>query len=365
MAQDPRSDELFLPDFCGIRTVFAVVLGGELLACVLVLAQGARGTAGWRDLALVSLFVQWVGLTSAGVLCLARPRLGRLGNTGAGVVAYLFVLLLTAVLSELSLWLVVRPGLDVETLISTLAGRGQRAAPATGHAEFLLRNLGLSAIVAAVALRYFYVQHQWKANLESEARSRVQALQSRIRPHFLFNSMNTIASLTRSDPVLAEQVTEDLADLFRVSLADASVPVLLERELDVCRQYLRIEQLRLGDRVRCIMDVDALPGDARIPGLTLQPLLENAVYHGIEPAPEGGEIVVRGDCDGSRLHIVLENTLPPEGARRVREGHRMAQENVAQRLAAFYAGEASLDAEEDTGRYRLTLDLPYLGADGR
>jgi hypothetical protein len=117
------------------------------------------------------------------------------------------------------------------------------------HLEFLAKNLAITAIVAAVALRYFYVQHQWRSRVQSEAKARIQALQSRIRPHFLFNSMNTIASLTRTSPELAEQVTEDLADLFRASLGDASVPVTLEREIEVCRQYLRIEEQRLGARV--------------------------------------------------------------------------------------------------------------------
>jgi len=361
MSQGARPDDLFLPDFCGIRTVFAVVLCGELLACVLVLARFPTGAAAevgavaaWSHLALVSLFVQWVALSSAAVLCVGRRVLVRIGNAGAGVASYAAVLAITAGFSIVSLRLVMSP--EAGFGLGALSGE-QGVGPDPGL-DFALRNVAVSAIVAAVALRYFYVQHQWKANLESEARSRVQALQSRIRPHFLFNSMNTIASLTRSDPVLAEQVTEDLADLFRVSLVDASVPVTLGRELEVCRQYLRIEQLRLGERLRSCFEVGSLPGDARIPALTLQPLVENAVYHGVEPAADGGEIRVHGDRDGDRVRITIENTMP-EGGVHTREGHRMALDNVAQRMGVFYAGRATLDAIEGSGIYRLVLELPY------
>ncbi len=356
---EARPDDLFLPDFCGIRTVFAVVLGGELLACVLVLAQPAAVAGAWvtwRQLALVSLFVQWVALSSTAVLCTGRAILARLSNVAAGIASYAVILLITAGLSALSLRLVI--GADTSVELGGASGAHPSGWGVGASATFVLRNLGVSAIVAAVALRYFYVQHQWKANLESETRSRIQALQSRIRPHFLFNSMNTIASLTRTDPPLAEQVTEDLADLFRVSLSDASVPVTLGRELEVCRQYLRIEQLRLGERLRARFEVEALPGDARIPALTLQPLVENAVYHGVEPAAGGGEVHVHGEREDERLRIVIENTMPAGGVR-TREGHQMALDNVAQRIGVFYADDARLYAEEHVGRYRLVLELPY------
>ena len=226
------------------------------------------------------------------------------------------------------------------------------------HREFLLRNLGISAIVTAIALRYFYVQFQWRANLESEAQSRIQALQSRIRPHFLFNSMNTIASFTRTKPELAEQVVEDLADLFRVSLGDARIPVSLSRELEVCREYLRIEELRLGERLKMDWMVDDLPGDAQLPALSLQPLLENAVYHGIEPAPDGGTITLRGEREGDRLQIVISNTLSPD-AGNTREGNQMAQENVRQRLQAFFGPSSDLTAEAFENTYRVCITIPY------
>jgi len=234
---------------------------------------------------------------------------------------------------------------------------------APGRLEFLLRNLGIAAVVALATLRYFYVQHQWQARAESEAQARIQALQSRIRPHFLFNSMNTIASLTRSEPALAEQVTEDLASLFRVSLGDARLPGTVAQELEVCRQYLRIEAQRLGERLDIQVDSEGLPGDGMLPALTLQPLLENAIYHGVEPAPDGGQVRVSGRFEDQRIVISVENTVPPapsrSGARGHRDGNSMALDNVRQRMEAFFSGEARVETSSGDGRFRVEVEFPY------
>ena len=255
------SDSFFLPDFCAIGTLFTVVLVGQLLVFLLLLT--APGNDWLGELAMISLFVQWVALTSAGLLCATRRLLTLLGNASAGIVAWSLVLTVTALVGEAAWWLVEEP-----------------SPGAAAHLPFQLRNLAISAIVSAAALRYLYVQHQWKQRVESEAQARFEALQARIRPHFLFNSMNTIASLARSRPDIAEEVVEDLADLFRASLGDAHTPATLARELELCREYLRIEAQRLGERLRTDWQVDGLPDDALLPPLTLQPLVENAVYHG-------------------------------------------------------------------------------------
>lgn len=368
----PAEDTLFLPDFCAVRMVLAIILVGELLAFTVALAPTRVGGDWWRDMAFSSLFIQWVGLCSAAVLCVSRGWLRRIDNAVAAVLSYTLVLLITFVLSEIAFWIVVPPvmELDPSQWYAPLGTYGGKPAPglperfqAPGHWQFLLRNLGISAIVSAVALRYFYVQHQWKTNLESEARARIQALQSRIRPHFLFNSMNTIASLTRSDPTLAEQVTEDLADLFRVSLGDANVPVKLERELEVCRQYLNIEKQRLGDRLEDRWRVDDLPSDALIPGLSLQPLLENAVYHGIEPAAAGGTIDVSGGSEGSTLWVRIANSMPEASEVSFRStGNRMAQENIDKRLAAFFGHGTSFRIDTAFREYAIELRFPYVTA---
>ena len=337
-----RTDDPFLPDFCDIRAVFVVVLAGEMLAVVLAMMT-VPTLDFWQALGGTSLFVQWVGLGTAAILCAARRTLSRLGPAAAAAMTLGVVLAATAGLSLATLWL-----LDPSQPPPSLGQRGW---------ELLGRNLAISAVVAAVTLRYFYVQHQWRQNLAREAQARFQALQSRIRPHFLFNSMNTIASLTRTDPALAERVVEDLADLFRVSLGDARVPVTLARELEICRRYLEIEALRLGDRLTVRWEVDGLPGRAELPALTVQPLVENAVYHGVEPAPEGGQVRVSGRLDGRAVEILVENSLPPADTSR-RNGNRLAQDNVRQRLDAFFGAAARLEAAAEGERYRVTLQFP-------
>ncbi len=364
-SREPVSDS-FLPDFCGIRVVFAFVVMGELLAIVLSLAPGNTRRDGFTELALNSLFVQWAGLGSCALLCALRRTFARLGSAATSTLSGLVILAVTALVSEAAWWLVL-PRLaspDAATVWEFAHGPGglgpaRPLLPVVPHAEFVLRNTGIAAVVALVVLRYFYVQHQWAARMRSESQARIQALQSRIRPHFLFNSMNTIASLARSEPALAEQVTEDLASLFRVSLGDARVPGTLEQELELCRQYLRIEAQRLGERLASETDTAGVPGDALLPALTLQPLLENAVYHGVEPSPDGGRIEVRGAFDGERVVMSVENTLPPAGSRRRRDGNAMALDNVAQRMEAFFSGAARLRVLPGDDRFRVELEFPY------
>lgn len=368
----PAEDSLFLPDFCALRTLLGIVLAGQFLAFVLVLAPTRLSGDGWRDLAFGSLFIQWVGVSSAAILCVSRRLLTRISNVQAGFVSYAIVLVVTLILSEAGFLLLVNGIVPVQAFSINVPPHWDGGPPAMvtflktpQHMQLLLRNLGISAIVSAVALRYFYVQHQWKTNLESEHRARIQALQSRIRPHFLFNSMNTIAALTRSDPERAEEVTEDLAALFRVSLGDASVPVLLSRELEVCRQYLHIEKQRLGDRIADQWEIDQLPSAALIPALSLQPLVENAVYHGIEPATDGGTIEISGGRNGTRVWIRIANSRPAGNARNPRPGgNQMAQENVSQRMRAFFGDVAEVQVKEDPSTYAVELRFPLVTDDG-
>ncbi len=343
-SQPERAAEVFLPDFCGIRMVFAVVVLAQLFAFILVLAplQSPSGNR-WYDLGMVSLFVQWAALSSAALLCLARGPLARLSNAAAATVAWLLILLVVALLSEGAYRILQLP----------LPG----ADPA-GRLWFLARNLAIGAVVSGIVLRYFLVRQQWAHNVRAEASARLEALQARIRPHFLFNSMNTIASLTRSAPARAEAAIEDLADLFRVSLGRGEGRIPLAEELELCRRYLGIEALRLGERLQVLWAVDALPPDALIPPLTLQPLLENAVYHGIEGLPDGGTVEIRGSRAGTRLSLSIENPLPGAGTP-PRHGHRLAQDTVRQRLSGWFGGEAQLRGVAEAGRYRAELHWPY------
>jgi two-component system sensor histidine kinase AlgZ len=231
------------------------------------------------------------------------------------------------------------------------------------HAGFVLPNVLIAAVVGALALRYFYVSQQWRRSVELEARARIHALQARIRPHFLFNSMNTIAALTRSNPARAEEAIEDLADLFRASLGDARAQISLREELEVARIYQRIEQLRMGERLRVEWDVAALPARAVVPSLMLQPLLENAIGHGIEPLPAGGTVTVRGWLDAETIVLEVENPLPRDGTAPARKGNRMALDNVRQRLELAFPGRSGVEVRDADGRFTVRLWFPHVRHD--
>jgi len=322
--------------------VFAVVVLAELFAFVLTLAAYPYTSDPWGDLALTSLFMQWAGLMSAALLCLSRRLLSRLENIQAGLLAYVLVLAIITVLGEVAFHLLQYTATPIFT---------------TDHAEFLLRNLAISAIVTALILRYFYVAHQWKQRTRAEAEARLQALQARIRPHFLFNSINTITSLIHSRPDDAEEALLDLSDLFRASLAKEQKRIPFREEEALTRRYLHMESLRLGDRLKLEWDTTTVPGEALIPPLILQPLVENAVYHGIEPNPGGGTVTLNGKLEGARLVLELTNPLPASDTPR-RQGNRMALENIRERLAAHYGDEADLRLEEEDDCFSVTLSLP-------
>jgi two-component system sensor histidine kinase AlgZ len=209
-------------------------------------------------------------------------------------------------------------------------------------------------------LRYLYLHQQWRGQVEAVANARLKTLQARIRPHFLFNSMNTIASLTQTDPRLAEEVVEDLADLFRASLAADADRTTLDEELDLCRRYLNIEAQRLGERLRVVWDLDELPGDAPVPPLILQPLVENAVYHGIQPSSAPGEIRIVGRYRRGAVDLSIRNTLPRSADEsRRHKGLGMALQNVSQRMAAMFPGAARVTRSLVDGDYLVRLVFPY------
>jgi len=337
-------EQCFLPSFCDVRMVFAVVVIAELLAFMLALVSPGSVTDPWRNLGLISLFMQWIALTSAAVLCLGRPLLARLGNAAAALVSYLLVLVVTAAITELAFWM-----MQQSTLFPLVTD--------ADHAVFQLRSLSISTVVAAIVLRYLYVQFQWRQKLEVESTARIQALQARIRPHFLFNSLNTIAALTRADPDAAESAIEDLSDLFRASLGGVDGNNTLADELSLARRYLNIETLRLGDRLRVDWRLDGVDLQRTVPPLILQPLLENAIYHGIEPLPEGGTILISGDQARDGLNLTISNPVAP-GRGRHHAGNHIAQENIRQRLQLALGSRATLENRQREGTHTVALHIP-------
>ena len=328
--------------------MFALVVGAELLAMALVLGSGKPFGQFWHTLGLMSLYVQWIALSGVALLCLLQRWLGGRGNLLLALLAWGLLLAVTVVVCEAS-WFLAQY-LDHEGWLGP-----------DGHMGLLLKSLGVAAIVGALLLRYLYLHHQWRVQLLAESEARLQAMQSRIRPHFLFNSMNTIASLIATRPELAEEVVQDLADLFRVCLSDVGRTSSLANELELARRYLHIEEQRLGERLRLEWDLqEELPLDARLPSLVLQPLLENAVYHGIEPAVDPGVIRVSGRYRRGQVNLSMRNSLPPEGSSGSRRsGNRLALVNIRQRLDGMFLGRASLTETRVDGEYQVRLVFPH------
>jgi two-component system sensor histidine kinase AlgZ len=246
-------------------------------------------------------------------------------------------------LAEVTFWLTVR--------------FGQAVIVDDTHAGFVMRTFTISSIVIALAMRYLYVSSEWRRSIMLEAQARISALQALMRPHFLFNSMNTIASLTRSNPKQAEEAIEDLADLLRANLGATKDRTTLKEELEVAATYQRIEKLRLGDRLSVHWDVAELPMRALIPSLTIQPLLENAIYHGIELLPDGGEVNITGRRIDDDLQIAIRNPVAPDQARK-KGGNKMAMANIRQRFELAYGNRGKVDVEETDNEYSVQLRFP-------
>jgi two-component system sensor histidine kinase AlgZ len=230
-------------------------------------------------------------------------------------------------------------------------------APLDDGQQGLPRMLFWTGVVVVVLLIWFDLVARAYAPALAEAR--LMALTARIRPHFLFNSLNAVLGVIRSDPRRAETALEALAELFRSLMRENRNLVPLSAEISLSRQYLDLERLRMGERLQVRWDIESCPPDALVPPLMLQPLLENAVYHGIEPLSESGEIQVRLARRQDRLVIEITNPCGPPEAGNHRSGNRMALDNIRERLALFFDLEADLKIDTADHRFRVRIEFPY------
>ena len=346
----PGEKTEFLPNFCTGEVVFNVAVVAEMLAIVinLVIPRNFISPTVLQDLLLISLFIQWVALTGTTVLCYTRKYLNRLPNLRALVTAYLLLLLVTFVVSECAI------------LLLWAVGRIDTPHPAW-YANFNILTLTTSAIINGLLLRLFLAKHELTQRTMSEARARLQALQTRIRPHFVFNSMNIIASLTRSEPGKAEAAIEDMADLFRMMLSQDEMLVPVKNEIDVAKKYLALEALRLDNRLAVTWDIGKFPRKSVMPVLTLQPLLENAIRHGIEELPGGGVVDVRLWEENDRIHVRVTNPLPKIKPKPAKSPPGQSLDNIRQRFQSHYGEQASLQSVEEDGLFTVTVVLPTRG----
>ena len=343
--QRDAEESFFLPDLCARQSVFFLVLIAQLFSLVIVLVNSSLLSFDWLQLGLVSFFVQWVALSSAAMLCQLRNFLRSMKPARAVLLSYLLIPANTWLVSVLS-----------QALFSP---QNQRSWWQLFYHNEVLTNVAIAAIIGGLVIRYFYLQAMLMARRQSELLHRIQALQSRIRPHFLFNSMNIIASLIETDPRTAENVVEDLSALFRASLNHVGNQVPLDEELSLCKKYLNIEKLRLGKRLDVQWEIRSVPKDMKIPLLTLQPLLENAVLHGVQPLPQGGIVEIIASYSHGVFDLSITNPYVEHHENVESQGNRMALENTRNRLAALYGERAKLTGYVEGNRYITRLSYPY------
>lgn len=319
-----------LPDFCSGEVLLRVLMVAVLLALAIALLRG--NPQEWLSaLGLNALFIFWVALTSLLILCALQKPLHRLPLPAQIVLPPLVPIVNTAIV--------------------------YRAAEALVLADPALRwpVIGVATILSLVAMHYLHLQSAWRRETRAVAAAREQAMRARLRPHFLYNSMNTIAGLCRSDPARAEQVTLDLADLFRTTFASGDHHSL-RAELELVRTFLSIEQTRFGDRMVLEWDCPEHPGlDLEVPTLILQPLAENAIQHGIAPARGQGRVWVRCWMDAGRIHVLIGNSVEPGSHS---EGTQTGTEAVRLRLQHTFGERVHFETSTTGRRYEVAIRLP-------
>ena len=328
----PTGEPPALPDFRNLGTILRILLAVNGAAAVAALAQSTTPEAFAATLVQYAGFVEPHLILQLAILYAVAPWLSRQpGRVGA---AFVFAVTVLA-------------GLAVHVALRQLL---------PGLQDTLLRHLLLALVATAVLIAYFRLRA--RALSPAIAEARLQALQARIRPHFLFNSINGVLSLVRSDPRRAEEALHDMADLFRVLMRDNRDLAPLADEVELSRQYLELEKLRLGSRLVVEWNVKSTPADALVPPLVLQPLLENAVYHGIEPSSAPGTVSVNIFLSKGEVHAVLRNPYRAAGGSH-HSGNKMALANVRERLALHFDAEASLESKVLDHAYEVHIRMPY------
>lgn len=333
-----------IPDFCSGPALLFMAVVMELVAVCFTLASVEADTDLLRRLALLSLYLQWIGLCGGAALCGMR-RLFTVARASVVFAAcWLALILIVMVLSNVAWHLGTSPNFGV-------------LSPDEPRIPFILRHTCIAAIVSLMLLRYFWTRHQWQEQVQAEGESRFQALNARIRPHFFFNALNSLAALIMIRPTEAELMVEDLADVFRASLEKAGRMAPLVDEIGVCNAYLRIEKARLGEKLAVKWDVPENLLSWPVPMLIIQPLVENAVYHGVSRLKEHGTIHIQVYSAQRALIVEVENPMPPaEGGKS--HGNQIAIDNIASRLNLIYGDRGRLELGPENGVWRARLSIP-------
>lgn len=333
---------LRLPYLCNSRFLLRCAVLAQAVAVVLAFSPGIESEPLLR-LGLISLFVHWVALLTTLIFCLLRGYLNRFTPFNILLCCSSIFLLLTALVSYLA-------------YIAFGQGQGvfNQSLP-----SFLAGNLMVALIVAVIAMQFFIMHSERNIQLEAQSKAELNALQARIQPHFLFNSLNTAAELIHVDPDAAEQALLDLSALFRAAL-HAGGAVWLVDELTLAKQYLSLEQWRLGKRMHVQWVVPQNLAQLKIPALTIQPLLENAVRHGIESCVDVATLQLEVIQSNQSVSIVIVNPFQLQLGRR--PGNGIALDNIRQRLQLYYGSKAQLSHSAVDGQFRVKLVIPKIGS---
>lgn len=347
---DPRAPALWLPDLCRLPRLGAMLGMAQLVVVVVALVPDERTRWDLERFVSTSGYALWLALTVSVLLCVSRRWLSALPARLGAATALAMVVVVSSVAAAI-----------VHALFASVGDAGTWPT----LTRFVGGSSAVVVLITALALRYFHVIDRWQAQVGAQARAEVDALQARIRPHFLFNSMNMIASLLRRDPEVAERAVLDLSDLFRAALGAGEGTSTLAEEVRLVEQYLAIEQLRLGARLRVEWyRPEPLPWTLPMPRLLLQPLVENAVLHGISRLPAGGTVRVELVAHGDVLLVRVRNpSLPPDHPGVHGAGH--AQRSIGHRLGFAFGPRARMTSGWNDGYYDCELSLPLPQAKGK
>lgn len=319
-----------LPNLCADHALLLLLMAAELVVIAFILFEYGWNFD-WIYFGQITLYVQWQVILSVLLLCRLRTRLATMSPVLAASFAYILLLLVAFVL-----------GMVLYFLIEAVS------------VSWVLRNTLLTAILGGLALRYLYIQQQLIEREKSVLQASLVALQAKMRPHFLFNTMNSIASLISIDAEKAEKMVEDLSLLLRSSLRENETESSLENEWALCERYLAIEQQRLGSRLTWQCDFSQLDMQTRVPTFSLQPLIENAIYHGIQPYSEPGYIHIRAWQEGERFNLVVVNSKG-KGEGRAHQGNQVAIANIRLRLMKLYGDSAKLELKDYQDRFEAHM----------
>ena len=332
----------WLTDFCNNLRIFISIIVIQIAVFIYSFGFLSFDFEYLRKLSILTLLAQLVGITILIVLCKLRSFLNKFDVVFGVLALTLLIVFITTILAQIIGYL------DLQLTFNLFDDQ---------HAvNFINFKLTIASIIICLALiRYFYIQDQYNRQIQSLSDARIGALQARIKPHFLFNSLNSIASLISIDSTRAEKAVTDFSSLMRRTFTYKDKTITIAEELKWIEQYLAIEKLRLDERLECDISCEKSCENKMIPTLSIQPLVENAIIHGIQPLEQGGLISIKISSENNRLSIIVTN---PFIVKTNANSNGMALVNIRERLKLQFGSKAGLTTQGENGQFTATITLP-------